>query len=132
MATPLTWPRTALQLAIGYAVILPCQVFGLVGDALKHFAFDYGSLVASGIADAGFKDLAYAAGVAASTGADAVLARHGIGATGIGLWYQFGTLILPTIVPVVAWILQNRSFIEAITLRRWGEPAAASGGPPAT
>jgi len=131
MATPLTWPRTFLQLAIGYAAILPCQVFGLAGDALKHLAFDYGTLVASGVADAGFKPLAGAAGVAASNNAEAVLAAHGIGPTGIGLWYQFGALILPTIVPVVAWILQNRSIIEAITRRRWAEPVTVSDGPPA-
>jgi hypothetical protein len=130
MATPLTWTRTFVQCAIGYAVILPCQVFGLVGDSLKHLYFDFGSLVASGIADAGFPQLAQAAGVAAANGADAVLSAHGIGATGAGLWYQFGTLIMPTIVPVVAWILLNRVFIEAITGRRWAEPVAASGGPP--
>src|SRR5205823_6198771 len=53
MATPLTWARTFAQLAIGYVVLLPCQVFGLMGDALRHLAFDYGSLVATGVADAG-------------------------------------------------------------------------------
>ena len=132
MATPLSWARTALQLAIGYVVILPCQVFGLVGDALKHLWFDYGTLVASGVADAGFKDVASAAGIAAANGAEAVLAAHGLGAAGVGLWYQFGTLIMPTIVPVVAWILQNRRFIESVTRHRWAEPVAASGGPPAT
>jgi len=131
MATPLTWARTAAQIAIGYAVILPCQVFGLVGEGLKHLCFDYGSLVASGIAHAGFPQLANAAGTAAANAADAVLAAHGMGATGVGLWYQFGTLIMPTIVPVVAWILQNRSFIETITRHRWAEPAPVSSGPPA-
>ena len=130
MATPLTWARTFAQIAIGYAAILPCQVFGLVGDALKHLWFDYGSLVASGIADAGFRDLANAAGLDAASGAEAVLTAHGIGASGVGLWYQFGTLILPTIVPVVAWILQNRGFIEAITRHRWAEPQPMPGGPP--
>jgi len=129
MATPLTWGRTFAQLAIGYLAILPCQAFGLIGECLKRMVFDYGSLVASGIADAGYGSVAMVAGSTAAASLDPMLAAHGVSASVAALWYQFGTLILPTIVPVVAWILQNRRFIEALTRYPSAEPDAGSGGP---
>jgi hypothetical protein len=127
MATPLTWSRTFLHLGIGYLVLLPCQTFGLVGDALKHLSFDYGSLVAAGIADAGYAPLAPSAGAVAATAMDATLKAHGMTEAAIGMWYQFGNLILPSIIPVIVWVLCNRRFIEDLTGRRT-EPSAHHGG----
>lgn len=90
MATPLAARRRWLQLLAGWAVLIPLQALGLVGDVLKLVMFRTG-----------------AAGPEA-------LAAHAISANVIALWYQFAYLILPAISPVVIWILFNRDFIEAI------------------
>ena len=46
--------------------------------------------------------------------------------TGFSAWqreaiafaYQFGTLILPTVVPAVVWVLMHRRLLEDFTRRR--------------
>ncbi len=90
MATPMTWSRTFVQLAIGFAVLILMQAFGVTTEVLKIVAFD--------------------------TGPDgaAAIARHGVGNTAIALAYQFGYLILPPLTPVLLWILMNRRFIDAL------------------
>ncbi len=53
----------------------------------------------------------------------------------IALWYQFGYLILPALVPAVLWIVLNRRFIESLDQSRsrgtcaesWGRNAAVRG-----
>jgi hypothetical protein len=35
----------------------------------------------------------------------------------IAFSYQFGTLILPTVVPAVAWVLTHRGFLERLRIR---------------
>ncbi len=90
MATPLTWRRTFIQFAIGFAVMYPAQVFGVVGDVLKDLAYGYGPLTKQ------------------------LIEAHGINDTVIAMWYQFGYLILPPLVPVVVWILMNRDFVEKL------------------
>jgi hypothetical protein len=35
----------------------------------------------------------------------------------IAFSYQFGTLILPTVVPAVAWVLTHRQFLERLRIR---------------
>jgi hypothetical protein len=117
MATPLDWKRTFAQLGAGLLLLVPAQAFSLVGDALKTVAYDLSAAVASGVTDAGFPLAAAAAGSKATSVAQAALAAHGLGAETIGLWYQFGYLILPPIVPVVTWILFNRRFIESLGAR---------------
>ncbi len=128
MATPLDWTRTFVQLAIGIVVLLPIQAFGLVGGVLKVLAFDYGSLVATGVADVGFAAVAQQAGQAAVLASNAALVANGIGPGPIGLWYQFGSLILPAITPVVTWILLNRRFIEQLVAPDSKEPRPPGGG----
>lgn len=92
MATPMTWARTFMQLAIGCAVLIPMQAFGVTTELLKIVAFE--------------------------TGPDgaAALAANGVSPTALALAYQFGYLILPALTPIVLWILMNRPFIEALRL----------------
>ena len=90
MATPLAAGRRWAQLLGGWAILIPLQALGLIGDVLKLVMFRTGS-----------------------AGTEA-LAADAISANVIALWYQFAYLILPAISPVVIWILFNRDFIEAI------------------
>jgi hypothetical protein len=75
-------------LALGIAALLPFVVFGVVADFLKNIAITSGPLVAS---QAGFS-----------------AAQREM----IAFAYQFGTLILPTVVPAVAWVVTHRAFLE--------------------
>jgi hypothetical protein len=87
------WPR---RLALGYAAIVPFVAWGVLADFLKSVAITAGPLVAS--------------------------------QTGFAAWqreviafaYQFGTLILPTVVPAIVWVLGHRAFLERL---RRGEGA---------
>lgn len=81
------WPRT---LAIGYAVQLPFVAWGVLADFLRNVAFAAGPLVAS---QAGFAQWQREA---------------------IAFAYQFGSLILPTVVPAIAWVLSHRAFLERL------------------
>ena len=81
------WPRI---LAIGYAVLLPFVAWGVVADFLKNVAVTAGPLV---ISQAGFSAPQREAIVFA---------------------FQFGSLILPTVVPAAAWVLTHRAFLERL------------------
>ena len=81
------WPRT---LAIGYAVQVPFVAWGALADFLKNIAITSGPLVAS---QTGFSAWQREAIVFA---------------------FQFGSLILPTVVPAVAWVLTHRAFLERL------------------
>ena len=81
-------PHRARRLAVGYAVQLPFVAWGVVADFLKSVAVTSGALVAS---QAGF----------------AAWQREAI-----AFAYQFGSLILPTVVPAVTWVLMHRAFLE--------------------
>ncbi|MBK6393760.1 MAG: hypothetical protein IPF73_03005 [Betaproteobacteria bacterium] len=75
-------------LAIGIAALVPFVTFGVIADFLKNVAITAGPLVAS---QAGFSApqremIAFA--------------------------YQFGTLIMPTVVPAVVWVVTHRAFLE--------------------
>jgi hypothetical protein len=91
------WPR---KLAIGYAVIIPFVTWGVLADFLKNVAITASPLVAS--------------------------------QTGFAAWqreliafaFQFGSLILPTVVPAVVWVVTHRAFLERLRTRGV-EPAAA-------
>lgn len=104
MATPLTWRRTFLQLGLGLLVLVPAQAFGIAGEILLQLSYNFGDDVRTAVEAAGASQYV------------------------IAFWYQFGYLILPPIVPVVAWILMNRPFIESIA-GPFREPGAADGGP---
>lgn len=86
-------PHRARNLVIGYAILLPFQTWGVIAEFLEDVAVGLGPGVAS--------------------------------QTGFGAWereaiafaYQFGALILPTVVPAVVWVLMHRRLLEAFA--RW-------------
>ena len=84
------WPRT---LAVGYAVQLPFVAWGVLADFLKNIAITSGPLVTSqsGFASWQRELIAFA--------------------------FQFGSLILPTVVPAVTWVLTHRAFLERLRER---------------
>jgi hypothetical protein len=81
------WRR---KLAIGYAVIIPFVAWGVLADFLKNVAITASPLVAS------------------QTGFSAWQREV------IAFAYQFGSLILPTVVPAVAWVVMHRAFLERL------------------
>jgi hypothetical protein len=81
------WWRTLL---IGYVAMLPFIVWGVVADFLKNIAITSSPLVTS---QAGFS----------------ALQRDMI-----AFAYQFGSLILPAVVPAIAWVLTHRAFLERL------------------
>lgn len=89
------WPK---KLAIGYVVLLPFVAWGVLADFLKDVAITSGPLVAS---QTGF--------VAWQREA-------------IAFAYQFGSLILPTVVPAVTWVLTHRTFLERLREPRGPAP----------
>lgn len=89
------WPR---KLAVGYAAQIPFITWGVVADFLRNVAITSGPLIAS---QTGFVAWQREAIVFA---------------------YQFGSLILPTVAPAVAWVLLHRGFVERLK----AEPAQTS------
>ena len=84
------WWRT---LAIGYAVIVPFVAWGVLADFLKGIAIVAPAAIASQTGFSGWQRemIAFA--------------------------YQFGTLILPAVVPAVLWVLLHRAFLERLRQR---------------
>ncbi len=89
---PLSGLQRAMQLAVVYGLVTLIQVWGCFWELLKDLALSQ-VLGAEGVAMA----------------ANAV-ANNEI----IAFCYQFGYLVLPAVVPIVAWIILNRSFIEGL------------------
>ncbi|HEY7945855.1 MAG: exosortase H-associated membrane protein [Burkholderiales bacterium] len=89
-------PHRARNLLLGYAVLLPFQTWGVVAEFLEDVAVGLGP------------------GVASQTGFSAWEREA------IAFAYQFGTLILPTVVPAVVWVLMHRRFLEAFARGRAG------------
>jgi hypothetical protein len=87
------WWRT---LAVGYAVIVPFVAWGVLADFLKSIAITAPAAIAS---QAGF------------SGSQREL---------IAFAYQFGSLILPAVVPAVLWVLLHRAFLERLRRRADG------------
>jgi hypothetical protein len=94
------WPR---KLVLGYAVIVPFAAWGVLADFLKNIAITASPLVAS---QTGF------------TGLQREL---------IAFAFQFGSLILPTVVPAVTWVVSHRAFLERLRAR---PPATARAAEP--
>jgi hypothetical protein len=88
------WPR---RLLVGYAVLIPFVAWGALADFLQSIAITMGPQIAS---QTGF--------VAWQREA-------------IAFSYQFGALILPTVVPVVAWVVTHRALLERLR----AQPGAA-------
>ena len=81
------WPR---RLIAGYAVLVPFVAWGALADFLKNVAITSGPMIAS---QTGF-----------------VAWQREL----IAFAYQFGSLILPTVVPAVAWVMTHRAFLERL------------------
>jgi hypothetical protein len=86
-------PHALRNLAIGFAVLVPFQVFCVVADFLKN--------------------LTGVPGVAAQLGLSPLQREL------IAFSYQFATLILPTVAPAAVWVLLHRRFLETFA----GTPA---------
>ncbi|MDR1529472.1 MAG: hypothetical protein LBS40_03600 [Burkholderiales bacterium] len=78
------------RLLVGYLVMLPFIVWGVTADFLKNITFSAGAFVAS---QAGFSSLQREF---------------------IAFAYQFGALILPTVIPAMTWVLTHRRFLECL------------------
>jgi hypothetical protein len=96
-------PRRTRSLFIGYAAMLPFIAWGVIADFLKNIAITASPLVAS---QTGF------------TGLQREL---------IAFAFQFGSLILPTVVPAVTWVVTHRAFLERLRAR---PQAAVQAGEP--
>ncbi len=83
-------PGRPRKLALGYVVLLPFVAWGVLADFLKNIAITSGPLVAS------------------QTGFVAWQRET------IAFAFQFGSLILPTVVPAVTWVLTHRAFLERL------------------
>lgn len=81
------WWRTLL---VGYAVIVPFIAWGVLADFLKQIAIFASPAIAS------------------QTGFSAWQREV------IAFAYQFGSLILPAVVPAVLWVLLHRAFLERL------------------
>ena len=87
----------ARTLAIGYAVLLPVVAWGVIAEFLKNVAITAGP------------------GITSQTGFTAGEREA------IAFAFQLGSLILPTVVPAIVWVLTHRTFV----LRTIAAPRAA-------
>jgi hypothetical protein len=87
------WPR---KLAIGYVAIVPVVTWGVLADFLKNVAITASPLVASQTGFAGWQREA------------------------IAFAFQFGSLILPAVVPAVTWVVTHRAFLERLRIQETG------------
>lgn len=94
MATPTTIKRRLVQLVVAYLVISLVAAWGAFWETWVNLAFQAGE-----------------AGAAAAAGA-------GLAPTLIALMYQLGYLMLPAVIPLAAWILMNRPFLERVAFGR--------------
>ncbi len=78
---------------LGYAILLVPQAFSLVFSILKQVIVAGGSPAALGVAAWQME--------------------------GIALGYQFGSLLLPTLAPVLLWLWFDRAFFSSIVVEGW-------------
>jgi hypothetical protein len=78
------------HLMVGYAVLLPCIAWGVLGDFLKTVAITAGPVVTSQTGFAPWQREAIAYG------------------------YQFGALILPAVAPAVLWLATHSRFLTTL------------------
>ncbi|MEO8135108.1 MAG: exosortase H-associated membrane protein [Betaproteobacteria bacterium] len=91
-ATGFANPRRLVQvLAIGYLVLIPFHTWGVFADALKQLAITMGPAISS---QTGFSSFQREV---------------------IAFAYQIGTLILPTVIPAIIWVLTHRPFLERMS-----------------
>jgi uncharacterized membrane protein (Fun14 family) len=90
MATPMRGLRRLVQLLIGFAVVTLVTTWGVFWEVWRDLAFLMGPQAA------------------------AAVQSTGLSATTIALCYQLGYLMFPGVIPIAAWILMNRPFIEQL------------------
>jgi hypothetical protein len=86
--------RRLRRMIVGYALLVPIVAWGVLADFLKTVAIASGPVIAS---QTGF--VAWQREV-------------------IAFAYQLGSLILPAVVPAVAWVLTHRAFLERLKAER--------------
>ncbi len=91
MASGVSFIRKMATLLMGYICVMLIQVWGVVWQALKMLAFNFGPDAHQLVSDAGISDEL------------------------IALCYQLGVLIFPPLVPVILWVLANWELIEQFT-----------------
>jgi len=91
MASGVSFTRKIATLLVGYICVMLIQVWGVVWQALKMLAFNFGPDAHQVVSDAGISDEL------------------------IALCYQLGVLIFPPLVPVILWVLANWELIEQFT-----------------
>jgi len=91
MASGVSFIRKMITLVAGYICVMLIQVWGVVWQALKMLAFNFGADAHQLVIDAGISDEL------------------------IALCYQLGVLIFPPLVPVILWVLANWALVEQLT-----------------
>lgn len=90
MATPTRGMRRLVQILIGFAVVTLVTTWGVFWEVWRDMAFLMGPQAA------------------------AAVQSTRLSATVIALCYQLGYLMFPGVIPIAAWILMNRPFIERL------------------
>jgi len=101
MASGVSLLRKLLILLIGYFCIMLVQVWGVVWQALKMLAFNFGPDAHQVVIDAGVSEEL------------------------IALCYQLGVLIFPPLIPIILWVLANWRLVEQFT--GWQKGGNSSG-----
>ena len=96
MASGVSLLRKLLVLVLGYFCVMLVQVRGVVWQALKMLAFNFGPDAHQVVIDAGISEEL------------------------IALCYQLGVLIFPPLAPVILWVLANWKLVEQFT--GWKKP----------
>jgi len=91
MASGVSLLRKTGVLLLGYVCVMLIQVWGVVWQALKMLAFNFGPDAHQLVIDAGISDEL------------------------IALCYQLGVLIFPPLAPIIIWVLANWALIEQFT-----------------
>jgi len=91
MASGVSLARKLATLLVGYVCVMLVQVWGVVWQALKMLAFNFGPDAHQLVIDAGISEEV------------------------IALCYQLGVLIFPPLVPIILWVLANWKLIEQFT-----------------
>jgi len=91
MASGVPLLRKLAVILSGYVAVMLVQVWGVVWQALKMLAFNFGADAHQVVIDAGIPDEM------------------------IALCYQLGVLIFPPLIPVILWVLFNWELIEQFT-----------------
>jgi hypothetical protein len=84
-------PGRVGKLALGYVLLLPAQAFSLTMDLIKQMAM-------------------------AVPGGAKVLHIEQWQLELIGLGYQLGALVLPTVVPIAVWLVLDRDYVRQLVL----------------